>query len=63
VRKQEGTGLGLALTKRLVEIQKGSITVKSQFGRGSTFEVLLPAALVDGEEPVHHERDYSRLNS
>ncbi len=43
-RRYEGTGLGLALTKKLVEFQKGSITVDSTMNRGSTFTVMLPIA-------------------
>jgi signal transduction histidine kinase len=39
-----GTGLGLALTKKLVEFQDGAITVDSEFGVGSTFTVELPIA-------------------
>jgi protein-histidine pros-kinase len=42
-RKQQGTGLGLALTKKIVELQGGSIAVESEFGKGSTFTVALPA--------------------
>jgi PAS domain S-box-containing protein len=39
----QGTGLGLALTRKLIEIQHGTITVQSELGRGTTVTVLLPA--------------------
>jgi len=41
-RQYGGTGLGLALTKRIVEHQDGSIAVESIAGKGSTFTVNLP---------------------
>lgn len=41
-RRYEGTGLGLALTKKIIEFQGGSITVESETGKGSSFTVLLP---------------------
>ncbi|MGQ0545515.1 MAG: GAF domain-containing protein, partial [Betaproteobacteria bacterium] len=41
-RKGEGTGLGLALTKRFVELHGGSIALESALGKGSTFVIQLP---------------------
>ena len=45
-RKAEGTGLGLSITERLVSLMDGAITVKSEYGKGSTFSVRLRQAFV-----------------
>ena len=42
-RNTEGTGIGLSLVKAIVELHGGSISVESEYGKGSKFIVLLPA--------------------
>ena len=54
---QEGTGLGLPISRRLAELLHGSLTCTSNVGEGSTFELTLPSTaearskLVDQERP------------
>lgn len=44
IRHGEGTGIGLALTKELVQLMKGEIQVESREGAGTTFRVILPVS-------------------
>ncbi|MEX2373804.1 MAG: ATP-binding protein [Dehalococcoidia bacterium] len=48
-RRFSGLGLGLYLCKRIVEEHGGAISVDSEYGRGSTFQVALPLALTEGQ--------------
>lgn len=45
--KIEGTGLGLPITKKLVKLMNGLIGVKSEYGKGTEFKVVLPQTVAD----------------
>lgn len=51
-KKQQGTGLGLALCRKLTQMHGGTVTVTSELGVGSTFIVMLPLKPVVIKSPV-----------
>ena len=57
--EQEGTGIGLALVKELVELHRGSVSVTSEIGKGSVFTVLMPLGKehLSPNEIVEHDED------
>lgn len=59
-RQHEGSGIGLALVKSLVEMHGGSINVKSRLGEGSEFIISLPATIYEG---CYSEKETSYMSS
>ena len=48
----EGTGLGLSLTKKLVDMMQGKIEVESEYGKGSTFTAIIPQKIKKVSEMI-----------
>ncbi len=46
-RKIEGTGLGLPITKKLIKLMNGVICVRSEYGQGTEFKVVIPQKVIE----------------
>ena len=62
-RHIEGTGLGLTITKQLVDLMEGTLEVTSEYGKGSCFRVCIPQQVVDGSAIGKLEDAYKRDNA
>ena len=51
-REYEGSGIGMALAKELIELHHGSITVESEEGRGTTFTISIPLRLENVQQAL-----------
>lgn len=64
-RNREGSGIGLALVKSIVDMHNGNIKVKSEYGKGSEFIIELPVKLIEEEKITNntiYESKVEKLN-
>ncbi|HNP48690.1 MAG TPA: response regulator [Bacteroidia bacterium] len=61
-RKFGGTGLGLTISKQLIELQGGSIYVASELGKGTTFSFKIPYAIASADEIGKDKKDTLQID-
>ncbi|WP_455543838.1 PAS domain-containing sensor histidine kinase, partial [Intestinibacter sp.] len=61
--QREGSGIGLYITKFLVEMHGGTIKVISELGKGSTFVFILPRKILENQQVKDISDNYSKINT
>ena len=62
-RKFNGTGLGLTISKRYIDMMGGELTCDSTLGKGTSFKVFLPEVIIDRVERVTYEKINGKTES
>ncbi|HID0847470.1 TPA: ATP-binding protein, partial [Clostridium botulinum] len=64
-KNKEGTGIGLHLVKSFVEMHNGTVTIKSELGKGTEFIIKLPAVVCEKQvksKNIIYEANIERIN-
>ncbi len=57
IKANPGTGIGLAMVAEYIELMKGSISVESEFGKGTTFDIEIPVRISSKIDPLMIDRE------